>query len=65
LTAVPPEIAAASVQIRGKSAIDALNGADGLPENGTRSFSIYQVEGNTALVSDFSTWSISPTVIVK
>ena len=32
---------------------------------GVYQMKIYQVEGNAALVSDFSTWSISPTVIVK
>jgi hypothetical protein len=146
LTTKPPEISAAMVQIRGKSALDSLNGAVGSSENGTRSIAVtgrtitscdgwafddltktapehvwieltnpetgirhywpahrysrptfstglkmpstiwsgisceavpyalpvgvytmkvYQVEGKTAIVSDFSTLSISPTISVK
>lgn len=145
LTIVPPEIPATSVQIRGKSAMDSLNGSAGHVEHGPRSFlvtggaitscdgwafddltkaapehvwieftntethkryywpahrysrpafsrglnlstemsgiscdaaryalpvgvytmKVYQIEGKVAMVSDFSTWSISPTIAVK
>ena len=145
LSIVPPAISLASIQIRGKSAIDSLNGGVGSPLHGVRTFpvtggvittcdgwafddltqtapehvwleftntenrkkyywpahrysrpalsrglklsthstgisceavqyslpvgtytaKVYQIEGKAAIVSDFSTWTIPPTIIVR